>query len=321
VEEKKYNLILSIGPPRTGTTYLFDLFYNAPPHVREKIIPAQSFKKLDKSREIMRTGKRSHEKFFIDKMRVKEDYVLSGLESFATVLHAKQNSLCDKTSKDCKCVENIAKYYFQRFETQQPAEDSTFFVSMPTAFDTLLNKIIPETEYNSDTEKWEKACDYAVQQMITVLGEFSKLFKNVTVIYGVRDKVEVVSSNLNLINMYNSSKDMAIQGHFHETKKHLEKFDNDQEFFQHLEEQVSKSVAYSYRVIDSITDCCTDIDWHGLDYNRLNDSEYMYNVLSSVFESEEQLKTNMAFGKKSYASLREWDYELSPTTIKFLTSI
>ena len=47
----------------------------------------------------------------------------------------------------------------------------------------------------------------------------------------------------------------------------------------------------------------------------------MYNVLSNIFESEEQLKSNMAFGKKSFASLRKWDYELNPTTIEFLTSI
>jgi hypothetical protein len=317
VEEKKYNLILSIGPPRTGTTYLFDLFYNSPPHIREKIIPAQSFKKLDKSRERMRTGKHSSEKFFTNKMKFKEDYVVSGLESFATVLHAKCS--CDKNSNDCNCVENIAKYYFQRFETQQPAEDSNFFISIPYSIDTLLNKIILETEYNSDTEKWEKAYDYAVQQMILLLGTFSKLFKNVTVIYGVRDKVEVASSLLNLMTMYDSTDDWkyVIESY----RKHLEKLNSDQEFFQHLEEQISKTIAYSYRVIDSITDCCTDIDWHGLDYNRLNDSEYMYNVLSNIFESEEQLKSNIAFGKKSYASLRKWDYELNPTTIEFLTSI
>lgn len=315
--EKKYNLLINLGPPRTGTTYLFDLFYNAPPHIRDKIIPIEPFEKLDKHLVRYQAGKMSARDYIKFKMNIKEGTNIDRLESFSTLLHAKQ--CCTKPDADCRCIENRADSFFQNFERRNPPEDATFYVTYPEGFGTFLN--------NHDCCQDDMDClvDNAIQQIIHVFAVLSNRFKTVTCVYGIRDKTEIAKSILTLMNK--GYKTMSDNPEIHGPVKSFAATHDE-------ETKLVNTIAWTYRIIEvlmelDITGCCTNIDMFGLETKKLNNSEYMYNKLQRIFESEEQLASNKAFGKKSWAlddilqlfvdgSDKESYYELCPTCVTFL---
>lgn len=283
MEEKKYNLMVNLGPPRTGTTYLYDLFHNSPRHIRDKIIPIEPFEKLDKHEERYLAGKLTENEFLYNKMKIKEGFNVGRLEGFSTLLHAKQ--CCTKPDSACRCIENICDNFFQRFERRKPPEDATFYVSYPEGIGTFLNN------HDQGHGDIDLLVDNAIQQIIHVFAVLSNKFKTVTLIYGIRDKVEIAKSILTLM-------DNGHMTQYDVSNRHLPSHDE--------EVKVVQNIAWTYRVIDvlmslDITGCCTNIDMFGLETKKLNNSEYMYSKLQRIFESEEQLASNKAFGKKSLA--------------------
>ena len=287
--EKKYNLLINCGPPRTGTTYLFDLFYNAPPHIRDKIIPIEPFEKLDKHLKRYKAGKITAREFIKFKMDVKEGTNVDRLESFSTLLHAKK--CCTKPDSECQCIEDRADSFFQRFESRNPPEDATFYVTYPEGFGTFLNN------HNHLQDDMTLLVDNAVQQIVHVFAVLSNRFKTVTIMYGIRDKVEIANSLWYLMNkgFKTMSNNPRANSPF---KYHASNHDE--------EVKLVNTIAWTYRIIDvlmelDITGCCSNIDMFGLDTKKLNNSEYMYSKLQRIFESEEQLASNKAFGKKSWA--------------------
>jgi hypothetical protein len=286
VAEKKYNLLINIGPPRTGTTYLFDLFHNAPPHIRDKIIPIEPFEKLDKHLKRYKAGKLNDNQFLYDKMKIKEGLHVDRLESFSTLLHAKK--CCTKPDAECLCIENIADSFFQKFERRNPPEDATFYVTYPEGFGTFFNN------YNEGQDNLDLLVDNAIQQIVHVFAVLSNRFKNVTCIYGIRDKIEIAKSILTMMDNAGSHNYPNLDI----SNKHITS---------HKEElEVVNTIAWTYRIIEvlmelDITGCCTNIDMFGLDFKKLNNSEYMYSKLQRIFESENQLASNKAFGKKSFS--------------------
>ena len=310
--EKKYNLLINIGPPRTGTTYLFDLFHNAPPHIRDKIIPIEPFEKLDKHLIRHKAGKITDNQFLYDKMKIKEGFHVDRIESFSALLHAKK--CCTKPDAECLCIENIADSFFQRFERRNPPDDATFYVTYPEGFGTFLNN------HDLDIGNIDLLVDNAIQQIVHVFAVLSNRFKTVTCVYGIRDKVEIAQSILTMMdNGHNTQFDIS--------NKHLPSHDE--------ELKVVNNIAWTYRIIEvlmelDITGCCTNIDMFGLDIKKLNNSEYMYSKLQRIFESEEQLASNKAFGKKSlpieevkklFHDTQEKEYyELCPACVTFLNA-
>lgn len=310
--EKKYNLLINLGPPRTGTTYLFDLFHNAPLHIRDKIIPIEPFEKLDKHLKRYKDGKLTDNQFLYDKMKIKEGFHVDRVESFSTLLHAKK--CCLKPDAECQCIEDIADSFFQRFERRNPPEDATFYVTYPEGFGTFLNN------HNEGQDNLDLLVDNAIQQIVHVFAVLSNRFKTVTFVYGIRDKVEIAQSILTMMdNGHNSQFDIS--------NKHLSSHDE--------ELKVVNNIAWTYRLIEvlmelDITGCCTNIDMFGLDIKKLNNSEYMYSKLQRIFESEEQLASNKAFGKRSlpieevkklFHDQQEKEYyELCPACVTFLNA-
>lgn len=275
--------MVSLGPPRTGTTYLYDLFYNSPRHIRDKIIPIEPFEKLEKHEERYLAGKLTENEFLYNKMKIKEGFNVSRLDSFSTLLHAKQ--CCTKPDSECRCIENITDNFFERFERRKPPEDATFFVSYPEGIGTFLNN------HDQGLGDIDLLVDNAIQQIVHVFAILSNKFKTVTLIYGIRDKVEIAKSILTLMD-----------------NGHMTPYDvSNRRLPSHDEEvKVVQNIAWTYRVIEvlmglDITGCCTNIDMFGLETKKLNNSEYMYSKLQRIFESEEQLASNKAFGKKSLA--------------------
>ena len=78
MEEKKPNLLFCPGPPRTGTTYLYELVSNHPnQEFRNSIQPPRGWKFADHNRDLYWQGKVATQPYYLTKMRIKENKMTS----------------------------------------------------------------------------------------------------------------------------------------------------------------------------------------------------------------------------------------------------
>lgn len=76
MEEKKPNLLISPGPPRTGTTYLYEFLCNHPnKEYRNTIQPPKGWIFQDHQRELYIQNRISIDKYYITKMQIKENRI------------------------------------------------------------------------------------------------------------------------------------------------------------------------------------------------------------------------------------------------------
>jgi len=168
VEEKKYNFILHIGPRRTGTTYLYDLFHQSPLHIRQKIMPVNPFEMLDKHLQRLNDNKITPAVYQNQKMLLKEDGLHLGegfgfLESFFNSYYS---------------FDILFDNFFKRFEHR--LKDDTLTEYLYVTRPNFLHFMDPE-------------------KMFLFFKNMSMKFKTVYIITGFRPIVETVESLANYV--------------------------------------------------------------------------------------------------------------------------
>ena len=283
MEEKKYNLILNIGPPRTGTTYLFDMLYNSPQHIKDNIAPQSPWKMLDKHYDRYKKGRIDNTQFTRFKMRFKES------DTYTSNFHL---------SMFLDCPERLSEYV-DSFAVAG-ISSKYIYVNSPNI---LVSNVDTETGFRdlqgiTCTVQNIQAIDKKIDNIFKLKNELftnffkkaSPVFENIHIISGYRWKNRI-DSLVGMIEYYFDG--THLNNYSYTDLFELEKFSDIipyikiYDLLQHLIENTEH--------IDNIHHTI-------LDFEYLNDSKYLYKKLKWLFDSQEQIQNNPAFGKKSFAS-------------------
>jgi len=283
VEERKFNLILNVGPPRTGTTYLFDLFYNSPKEIKNRIVPQSDWKFLDKHVDRYYKGKISFDQLEMYKMHFKEQEV--------KITQSHFNQLIDHTDQ--------FDYYLKHLQNHT---EEFLYINDPRF---LLTEQIPQLGFrnlgklnSNNLKKLNNQIDKGFHKKSLKFDNFfnvcSTKFNNIYLISCFRNPFDLLSSFVNLvITFYNRNQ-------FNDTISGLLPYLKIYDILQNILQNTS-GIENIHPVI--------------LDFKKLNDIDYMYNKFDWLFDNKQYLKDNPIFGKKVFASRQNARFEL-PQYIK-----
>jgi hypothetical protein len=196
VEEKKPNLLFCPGPPRSGTTYLYELVSNhSNQEFRNSIQPPRGWKFADHNRDLYWQGKVATQAYYLTKMRIKENKMTSPniIDLFERCLHVQHQKKEGLEVDNTQC-HRLMKGWYNNF----PKEADWHLAMVPHVANSIHLYTYSKTYMDLlDNDMSENIL--TAQQICDVTSECIELARNLYQIFfeqlassGMYNKIEIV---------------------------------------------------------------------------------------------------------------------------------
>lgn len=215
MEEKKPNLLFCPGPPRSGTTYLYELVSNhTNPEFRNSIQPPRGWKFADHNKDLYWQGKVSTQAYYLTKMRIKENKMTSPniidlFERCLFVQHQKQEGI-EVDNTQCH---RLMKGWYNNFPKEadwhlamvphvaNPMHLYTYSKTYMDLLDsTMSNEILTAQQICDVTSECIELAKNLYQIFFEQLAS-SGMYNKIEIVIPLRDPTELFISNLKNIEL------------------------------------------------------------------------------------------------------------------------